>query len=109
MNARTREVPPSRRWLYSLGDVSWVDFTGSDAVPARGARRATSPTMRLLLEHGADPNLATLAGTTPLMAAAGVNWVVAQTYTESPQALLDADRRSVWSSAPTSTPRTRWA
>jgi ankyrin repeat protein len=46
--------------------------------------------MRVLLEHGADPNLATSAGTTPLMAAAGVNWVVAQTYTESPQALMDA-------------------
>jgi len=30
------------------------------------------------------------AGTTPLMAASGVNWVVAQTYTESPQALLEA-------------------
>jgi len=24
-------VPPSRRWLYSLGDVSWVDFTGQRA------------------------------------------------------------------------------
>jgi ankyrin repeat protein len=46
--------------------------------------------MRLLLEHGADPNLATFAGTTPLMAAAGVNWVVAQTYTESPEAQLEA-------------------
>ncbi|HEY6509405.1 MAG TPA: ankyrin repeat domain-containing protein, partial [Vicinamibacterales bacterium] len=43
-----------------------------------------------LLQHGADPNLATPAGTTPLMAAAGVNWVVAQTYTESPKARLDA-------------------
>jgi ankyrin repeat protein len=40
--------------------------------------------------YGADPHLPTLAGTTPLMAAAGVNWVVAQTYTESPQALLEA-------------------
>jgi ankyrin repeat protein len=46
--------------------------------------------MRLLVKHGADPNLATPAGTTPLMAAAGVNWVVAQTYTESPQAQIDA-------------------
>jgi ankyrin repeat protein len=46
--------------------------------------------MRLLLQHGADPNLPTFAGTTPLMAAAGVNWVVAQTYTESPEASLDA-------------------
>src|SRR5439155_101057 len=28
INARTKEVPPGRRWLYSLGDVSWVDMTG---------------------------------------------------------------------------------
>jgi ankyrin repeat protein len=48
--------------------------------------------MRLLLRYGADPNLPTFASTTPLMAAAGVNWAVAQTYTESPQARLDAVR-----------------
>ena len=30
--------------------------------------------MRLLLEHGADPNIATQNKTTPLMAAAGLNW-----------------------------------
>jgi len=46
--------------------------------------------MRLLLERGADPNIPTLAGTTPLMAAAGVNWTVAQTYTVSKEALLEA-------------------
>jgi len=89
VNARTREVPPSRRYLYSLGDVSWVDFTGQTPF-LRAAFSGDTATMRLLLEHGADPNLPTLAGTTPLMAAAGVNWAVAQTYTESPQALLDA-------------------
>jgi ankyrin repeat protein len=89
VNARTREVPPSRRWLYSLGDVSWVDFTGQTPF-LRAALAGDTAAMRLLLEHGADPNLATQAGTTPLMAAAGVNWVVAQTYTESPQALVDA-------------------
>jgi ankyrin repeat protein len=89
VNARTREVPPSRRWLYSLGDVSWVDFTGQTPF-LRAALAGDNYTMRVLLEHGADPNLATSAGTTPLMAAAGVNWVVAQTYTESPQALMDA-------------------
>jgi ankyrin repeat protein len=91
VNARTREVPPSRRWLYSLGDVSWVDFTGATPF-LRAALSGDTATMRLLLAHGADPNLPTLSGTTPLMAAAGVNWVVAQTYTESPQALLDAIR-----------------
>jgi uncharacterized protein len=89
VNGRTREVPPSRRWLYSLNDVSWVDFTGQTPF-LRAALSADTAAMRLLLRYGADPNLATFAGTTPLMAAAGVNWVVAQTYTESPQARLDA-------------------
>jgi ankyrin repeat protein len=88
-NVRTREVPPSRRWLYALGDVSWVDFTGMTPF-LRAALSGDTTTMRLLLRYGADPNLATPAGTTPLMAAAGVNWVVQQTYTESPQAVLDA-------------------
>jgi ankyrin repeat protein len=89
VNARTRELPPSRRWLYSLNDVSWVDFTGQTPF-LRAALSGDTAAMRLLVEHGADPNLATFAGTTPLMAAAGVNWVVAQTYTESPRALVDA-------------------
>ncbi len=89
VNARTREVHPPRRWLYSLNDVSWVDFTGQTAF-LRAALSADTTTMRLLLEHGADPNLPTFAGTTPLMAAAGVNWVVAQTYTESPEQQLAA-------------------
>jgi uncharacterized protein len=89
VNAQTREVPPSRRWLYSLGDVSWVDFTGQTPF-LRAALSGDVPAMRLLLEHGADPNLPTQAGTTPLMAAAGVNWVVAQTYTVSKDALLEA-------------------
>ncbi len=89
VNARTREVPPSRRWLYSLGDVSWVDLTGQTPF-LRAALSGDTIVMRLLLKYGADPNLATPAGTTPLMAASGVNWVVQQTYTESPQAVLDA-------------------
>jgi ankyrin repeat protein len=89
VNARTREVPPSRRWLYSLGDVSWVDFTGQTPF-LRAALSADTATMRALLARGADPNLPTLAGTTPLMAAAGVNWVVAQTYTESKSGQLQA-------------------
>jgi ankyrin repeat protein len=89
VNARTRDVPPSRRWLYSLGDVSWVDFTGQTPF-LRAALSADTAAMQLLMGAGADPNLPTFAGTTPLMAAAGVNWVVAQTYTESKQAQLAA-------------------
>jgi ankyrin repeat protein len=88
-NVRTREVPPSRSWLYSLGDVSWVDYTGQTPF-LRAALSGDTESMRLLLKYGADPNITTFAGTTPLMAAAGVNWVVAQTYTESKEALLEA-------------------
>jgi ankyrin len=91
VNARTREVPPPRRWLYSLNDVSWVDFTGQTPF-LRAALSGDVEGMRLLLEHGADPNMPTFAGTTPLMAAAGVNWVVAQTYTVSPADELAAVR-----------------
>jgi uncharacterized protein len=89
VNARTKEYHPPRRWLYSLGDVSWVDMTGQTPF-LRAALSGDTKVMRLLLEHGADPNIATLAGTTPLMAAAGVNWTVAQTYTVSKEALLEA-------------------
>ena len=88
-NARTREVPPPRKWLYSLNDVSWVDFTGQTLF-LRAAFSGDTTVMRMLLEYGADPNLPTQAGTTPLMAAAGVGWVVQQTYTESMPSLLEA-------------------
>lgn len=89
VNARTREVPPPRKWLYALNDVSWVDFTGQTPF-LRAAFSGDTTVMRLLLEHGADPNLATNGGTTPLMAASGVGWVVQQTYTESMPSLLEA-------------------
>jgi ankyrin repeat protein len=89
VNTRTTEYHPGRRWLYSLGDVSWVDMTGQTAF-LRAALSGDTKVMRLLLERGADPNIATLAGTTPLMAAAGVNWTVAQTFTVSKEALLEA-------------------
>jgi ankyrin repeat protein len=89
-NPRTKESPPVRNQLLATtGTLEWVDFTGQ--TPFLSAALAGDVTvMRLLLEHGADPAIATVHGTTPLMAAAGVNWVVSQTYTESPEALLAA-------------------
>ena len=88
-DARIREYPPERRFIATLGSLSWVDFTGQTPF-LRAALAGDFRVMRLLVEHGADPNIATFAGTTPLMAAAGVNWVVNQTFDEGPEALLAA-------------------
>ena len=89
VNARTKEAPPVRRFITPLGDLSWVDFTGQTAF-LRAALSGDITVMRLLLEKGADPNIATFAGTTPLMAAAGVNWMTGQTFTESKEASMEA-------------------
>jgi len=88
-NARIREYPPERRFIMGLGSLSWVDFTGQTPF-LRAALAGDVTVMRLLLEHGADRGIATFGGTTPLMAAAGVNWVVNQTFDEGPAALLAA-------------------
>ncbi len=89
VNARTTEVPPVRRFVTTLGDLSWVDFTGQTAF-LRAALSGDVTVMKLLLQKGADPKIPTNSNTTALMAAAGVNWVVAQTYTESKESLLEA-------------------
>jgi ankyrin repeat protein len=89
VNARIAEVPPIRRWVLPISDISWVDFTGETPF-LRAALAGDIEVMRLLLEHGADPNIATNSNTTALMAAAGVNWSVGQTYTESKDHLMEA-------------------
>ena len=90
VNARTKETPPVRQHLLEItGTLEWVDFTGQTPF-LTAALAGDVAVMKLLLEYKADPHIATLKGTTPLMAAAGVNWVYAQTYTESPESLLDA-------------------
>ena len=89
-NIRVKEVPPLRAWMYLLGgSLAWVDFTGQTPFMLAALSGDVS-TMRLLLKYGADPKTPTFSGTTPLMAAAGVNWVVDQTYDEGPEALLEA-------------------
>lgn len=89
-NARTKEFPHERRYIVAVvGSVAWVDLTGQTPF-LRAAAAGDLTVMRLLLEHGADPNISTLAGTTPLMVAAGVNWAVGETYTEGDDALLAA-------------------
>jgi ankyrin repeat protein len=89
-NIRVKEVPPLRRWMYLLGgSLAWVDFTGQTPF-LLASLSGDVETMRLLLKHGADPKIMTFSGTNALMAAAGVNWVYNQTYTEGDKALLEA-------------------
>jgi ankyrin repeat protein len=89
VNARITEVPPIRRWVLPISDISWVDFTGQTPF-LRAALAGDVTVMRLLLDQGADPNIPTFSNTTALMAAAGVNWSVGQTYTDSKEGLMDA-------------------
>jgi ankyrin repeat protein len=90
VNARTKETPPFRNFLLeTTGSLEWVDFTGQTPF-LTAALAGDVIVMKLLLQNGADPRIDTFHGTSPLMAAAGVNWVVAQTWTEGPAQLLEA-------------------
>jgi ankyrin repeat protein len=89
VNARVKEFPPMRRYLLPLASLEWVDFTGQTAF-IRAAQAGDVPLMKLLLASGADPRITTFNGTTALMAAAGVNWVTGETFSESPAVWMQA-------------------
>jgi ankyrin repeat protein len=89
VDARSREYPPSRRWIHARNDITWVDMTGQTAF-VLAAFSGDIEVMRLLLAHGADPFITTYEGTSALMAAAGINWRETQSYTVAPAALFDA-------------------
>ena len=87
-NPRIKEFPPERRFIAGTGFNGWVDMTGQTPF-LRAAISADLRVLKLLLEHGADPNLTTVGGTNALMLAAGLSWAVAETYDEGPEALLE--------------------
>ena len=87
-NARANTTP--FRGFYQVS-ANWANFDGQTPF-LRAALSGDVTLMRRLLEYGADPNLGTNDGATPLMAVAGINWVVAQTYSRSDQEYLDAAR-----------------
>ena len=61
-------------WFRSLThDQHWVTTAGATAF-WRAAQSSDVPVMKLLVAGGADPNITSIEGTTPLMAAAGVGW-----------------------------------
>jgi uncharacterized protein len=61
-------------WFRSFtNDYTWVDPAG--ATPFwRAAQSSDTAAMKLLVDHGADPKIATKSGDTPLHAATGIGW-----------------------------------
>jgi ankyrin repeat protein len=69
----------THQWLFEEGATPFL----------RAAQSSDLVLMKLLLEKGADPSIATIHGITPLMVASGIGWVEGVTYEWSPQANLD--------------------
>jgi ankyrin repeat protein len=90
-NARTKEIPPIRRWVTSLGDLTWINMIGQTPF-IRASMSGDITTMRLLLERGADPKITTVGGTTALVTAAGGNVAVQQSFVESRESSMEAVR-----------------
>ena len=68
------------QWLYEDGATPFL----------RAAQSGDVTVMKLLLEHGADPKLATANGDTALMVAAGIGWVDGVTFEWSEAENLEA-------------------
>jgi ankyrin repeat protein len=66
----------------------WLNEEGATPF-LRAAQSGDLVLMKLLLEHGADPTLATDYNVTPLMVACGIGWVEGVTYEWSPQQTYD--------------------
>jgi len=78
-----------RLWFRSFAnDETWFDVEGSTPF-LRAALAGDLAAMQLLVEHGANPNLATKSDDTPLMAAAGIGWAAYWT-SNAPSARIDA-------------------
>ena len=77
-------------WFRTMfSDQTWVDFVG--ATPFwRAAVSTDVAAMRLLKTAGADPNIRTKEGTTPLMVAAGLGWGANYSVTSPDYSFLDA-------------------
>jgi len=75
VNARVKDSTETRTVFTN----QWLDENGATAF-LRASQSGDVTLMRLLLAHGADPNINTVLGVTPLHVAAGIGWVEGITY-----------------------------
>jgi ankyrin repeat protein len=75
-------------WFRTVFTSQWVHEDGATAF-WRASQSSDLAVMKLLLEHGADPNIATNIGVTPLQVAAGIGWVEGITYQWSKEANIE--------------------
>jgi len=86
-NARIRDNTLTRtiftmQWFFEDGATAFV----------RAAQSSDTELLKLLVEYGADPFIATANGDTALTAAGGIGWVEGVTYERSPQENVEAIR-----------------
>jgi ankyrin repeat protein len=85
VNARMKDSTQTRTVFTN----QWLDENGATAF-LRASQSGDVVLMKLLLEHGADPKIATTLNVTALHVAAGIGWVEGITYEWSEDSTLQA-------------------
>jgi ankyrin len=88
----TAGADPSIKMTGKVGhrgsfDMRWSDLKGGTAF-SRAAWNGDIEVMKLLMEHGADPNVKTDKGETALLLLAGAGWPLGQGYIRSDEEIM---------------------